>query len=138
MSEVNYLYKEGSTKAQEDEARDILGALDIAYPGHPWACRVYDGGFFIYNLDFPSNWGMNHKGTYASASLMKKDVIMKAGEWLERAGLARGYNRGDEVKRLEGIPEKFQPVQEKKPVDLEALANVGKQAIQEQAIKKPV
>jgi len=105
-------YKEGETQAQIDEAKSILEALDTAYPGHPWGVRVYDGGFFIRHLDFPSNWGMNCRGTYASASLMKRDVIMRAGEWLERAGLPRGVGDGEqEIVKVEGVPDKWQPAE---------------------------
>ena len=133
-----YLYAEGETKAMQDDARSILGSLDVAYPGHPWAVRVYDGGFFIYNLDFPYNWGMNCKKKYATASELKRDVIMNAGEWLERANLRRGAHRhGEQVARLEGIPERFQPVQEQKPIDIHALVAEGKKAAQEQKLIVP-
>ena len=130
-----YLYAEGETQAMQDEAKAILGALDTAYPGHQWACRVYDGGFFIYNLDFPKNFGMNCKGKYATASELKRAVIMNAGEWLERANLKRGMHRhGEEVKRREGVPERFQPEPRKDPINVEALVNVGKEAAQENRI----
>lgn len=111
------LFEEGATQAQKDEAHTILGALDIAYPGHPWAVRVYDGGFFIRHLDFPSNYGMNakFKDSGYSASALKRDVIMKAGEWLERANLARGRSNGDGIVRVDGVPDKYQP---HKPLDL--------------------
>lgn len=105
------LWKEGETQAQIDEAQAIIEALDLAYPGHPWGVRVYDGGFFIRHLDCPATWGMNCKGTYASASLLKRDVIMKAGEWLERAGIARArYDEDQPEVRVEGVPERFQTV----------------------------
>lgn len=104
------LWKEGETQAQIDEANSILEALDSAYPDHPWGVRVYPGGFFIRHLDFPANWGMNCKGNYASASLMKRDVILMAGEFLERAGLPRRrWDPESEIQRVEGVPEKFQP-----------------------------
>jgi hypothetical protein len=130
-----YLYAEGETQAMQDEAKAILGALDTAYPGHAWAVRVYEGGRFIYNLDFPKNYGMNSKKKYATASEMKRDVIMNAGEWLERANLKRGMHRhGEEVKRLEGVPERFQPEPEKAPINVEALVTLGKQAAQENGL----
>ena len=107
------LYSEGATKAQEDEANGIINALTVAYPGYPWAVRVYDGGFFIRNLLFPKNWGMNCKYSLVgySASAMQQEVIRMAGEWLERANLKRGRHNGDEVVRLEGAPDKDQPGQ---------------------------
>lgn len=110
--QVTFLYREGATKSQEDEAKMILEALDFAYPGHPWGVRVYDGGFFIRHLDFPKNWGMNCKtNKIYSASSLKKQVIMMAGEWLERANVFRGKNLHGEVKgNVEGVPEKDQPI----------------------------
>lgn len=104
------LYSEGATKAQEDEANQILEALTLAYPNYPWGVRVYDGGFFIRNLDFPKNWGMNCKGRHATWSLLKRDVIMKAGEYLERANLKRGRGNLDPILHLEGVPDKDQPI----------------------------
>jgi hypothetical protein len=101
---LTILHKEGATQAQEDEAQWIIEALDAAYPEHPWKVRVYDGGFFIQHMNLPSNWGMNCKGTYASASLLKRDVILKAGEFLERAGLRRGkWDWEEDIKRVEGV-----------------------------------
>ena len=46
-----------------------------------------------------------------SASYMKREIIMKAGEWLERANLQRGRWNGDEIQKVEGVPEKYQPNQ---------------------------
>lgn len=113
------LWSEGATKAQEDEAQQILEALTVAYPGHPWGVRVYGdekgGGFFIRHLDFPSNWGMNcrHRTRFYSASALKREVIRMAGEWLERANMKRGANLNeDEIGRVEGVPERFQPFPE--------------------------
>lgn len=108
------LYSEGATKAQEDEANGILEVLTAAFPGHPWAVRVYDGGFFIRNLDFPANYGMNqkYKNVGHDWRVMKREIIMMAGEWLERAHLKRGRNNGDEIQILEGAPEKYQPKKE--------------------------
>lgn len=118
------IWEEGSTKAQQDEAHSILDALTTAYPGHPWGVKVYEGGFFIRHLEFPANWGMNcrHKGTrFYSASAMKRDVIMMAGEWLERANLARGRYNDDPIKRVEGVPEKWQPPEYREHKYIEAV-----------------
>ena len=103
------VHTEGMTDAQEFEARDIVNILSMAYPGHPWAVRVYDGGLFIKHLAFDGNWGMNLKFNDFShdAAVLRRDVIRNAGEWLERAGLARGrYDADQEVGKVEGVPEK--------------------------------
>ena len=104
------LYSEGATKAQEAEAEQILEVLTFAYPNHPWGVRVYDGGFFIRHLDFPSQWGMNCKTKKVySVSSLKREVILMAGEWLERAGLKRGVGEDAGAYKVEGVPDKFQP-----------------------------
>ena len=107
------IYSEGATPAQEDEAKVILEVLSVCYPGHPWSVRVYDGGFFIRHLQFPKNWGMNCKYRHFShdAAVFKKEIIMKAGEWLERANIKRGrYDAEQPDYRVEGVPERDQPV----------------------------
>lgn len=90
----------------------ILGVLCDVYPGHPWAVRVYDGGFFIQYLDRPFSqpYGMNckYRDVAHDAAVMKREIIMKAGEWLERAGLVRGRYNGDEITYVEGVPDKYQ------------------------------
>ena len=106
------IYSEGATQAQEDEANGILEVLTVAYSGHPWAVRVYDGGFFIRHLAFPANWGMNCKFKDVSHdwAVMKREIILMAGEWLERAGLARGrFDADQEIQHLEGAPDNVQP-----------------------------
>lgn len=116
------LFSEGATKAQEDEANTILDVLTTAYPTHPWAVRVYDGGFFIRNLMWPAQHGMNckYKSVGYSASAMKREIILMAGEWLERANLRRGRNiNEDEIEYLEGAPDKYQPKM-KAPIILKA------------------
>ena len=118
------LYQEGATQAQIDEAHVILEVLCFAYPGHPWAVSVYDGGFFIRNLKFPKNWGMNchTRNVDHDAAVMKREIILMAGEWLERAGMKRGRHDADqEIKRLEGVPEKYQPVLAERPQVLRKL-----------------
>lgn len=114
------VHTEGATQAQEDEAEMILGVLSTVYPGYPWAVRVYDGGFFIRNLELPSNWGMNCKYETFShdAAVLKREIVMKAGEFLERANLKRGRNNGDEIKRVEGVPDEYQPPSAKSPIIL--------------------
>lgn len=101
------LFTEGRTEAQAHEAEKVMHLLCTAYPGHPWAVRVDKGIIFIRYLAFDGNWGMNIKTADAdwSASNLQKKVVMAAGEWLERAGLKRGRENGDEIGRVEGVPE---------------------------------
>lgn len=109
------MYEDGATPWMRHMAKDILEILDLIYPGHPWAVRVYGddkgGGYFIRHMDFPANFGMNQPNAhyFGSASEMRADVIRKAGELLERCNLARARWNEDSIKRMEGVPEKFQP-----------------------------
>lgn len=101
------LYSEGGTKQQQADAHTVLEILCDVYPGHPWATRVDGGIIFIRHLEMPGDWGMNLKvrKLYHDAAVFKKEVIMAAGEFLERAGLVRGRHDGSEIVRVEGIPE---------------------------------
>lgn len=107
------LYTEGDTDAQYAESVAIMELLTAAYPGHPWAVRVAGGVVFIRYLDdrLLGNWGMafKQKDVDHDAAVLKRNVIMMAGEWLERAGLARGRSNGDEIIRVEGVPDTDQP-----------------------------
>ena len=128
------LYSEGATKAQEDEAEQILGALCVAYPGHPWSVRVYEGGFFIRHLEFPSNWGMNclYKDFAHDAAVLKREVIMKAGEWLERANLKRGrYDADEPIEHVEGVPDRWQPGYRHPGIELNAVVATGTEPLRE-------
>ena len=106
------LYSEGGTKLQEADAQIVLEILCEIYPGHPWATRVDGGIVFIKHLGLGSNWGMVRKfnDLKHDATSFKKEIIMAAGEFLERASLRRGRNYGDEIQRVEGLPEKYQPI----------------------------
>ena len=106
------LYSEGDTAFQEDEAHQVLGVLCAAYPGHPWAVLVRGGVIFIRHLELGNGWGMNVKfsAVQHDAAVFKREIIRGAGEWLERAGLVRGRSTDDPIIRVEGVPEKYQPV----------------------------
>lgn len=125
------LYEEGATPAQHAEAHEILNAITTAYPGHPWAVRVYDGGFFIRHLDFPANWGMNcrHQTRLYSASAMSREVIRMAGEWLERAGLRRGAWDGESSKWVEGVPKNYQPPEAKDPLPMSIVLDTKQEPL---------
>jgi hypothetical protein len=106
------LYSEGDTKREEADAHTVLEILCDVYPGHPWAARVSGGVVFIRHLELGHNWGMvrKYKDMTHDAAVFKREIILAAGEWLERAGLARGRANGDEIIRVEGIPDKHQPI----------------------------
>lgn len=96
----------------EVDAHKVMEILCAAYPGHPWAVRVDGGVIFIRHLEFGNNgYGMcaHFADVKHDAAVFKREVIMKAGEFLERAGLVRGRANGDEILHVDGVPEKYQP-----------------------------
>lgn len=121
------LYTEGRTDAQASEAEKVMHLLNTVYPGHPWAVRVDQGIIFIRHLEFGSNWGMNLKVAEADhdAAVMRKKIIMLAGEWLERAGLRRGRWEENDGYRVEGVPEKFQPISADEPEKFKKVIKEG-------------
>lgn len=119
------LFSEGANPAQMSEAEKVLAILCQAYPGHPWAVRVDEGIIFIRHLELGNGWGMNIKTREVDhdAAVLKRKVILYAGEWLERAGLKRGRENGDEIIRVEGLPDKYQPPGQKPALSAEAYAH---------------
>ena len=106
------LFSEGDTKLEEADANKVLEILCEVYPGHPWATLVRGGIVFIRHLGLGHNWGMNakFKDINHDATSFKKEIIMMAGEFLERANLKRGRSNGDDLVRVEGVPDAHQPI----------------------------
>ena len=123
------LHSEGSTQALQSDADGVLELLTIAYPGHPWAVRVDGGIIFIRHLASPNaQYGMICKVNQVNhdAAVLKREVVKMAGEFLERAGLARGRYDDSEIQFVEGVPEKFRPQHiELKPTDERGVRHGG-------------
>lgn len=132
------LYSEGSDNLKQSEADQVLGVLVAAYPGHPWAVRVDGGIVFIRHLELGNNWGMNTKWRDINhdAGVFKREIIMKAGEFLERAGLVRGRANGDEIVSVEGIPDKYQPWNRAKPAEMAIVDERGEPLTLEKLVAK--
>jgi len=114
------IHQDGMTDAQEHEAHKILDLLTVVYPGHPWSVRVMPNLVFIRHLEFGASWGMNLRLSEVDhdAAVLKHKVIMLAGEWLERAGLARGRCDPDQpTDWVEGVPLRDQPPQSKPSIE---------------------
>jgi len=98
------------TEYERDEplARDIVNTLCEHYPGFGWHVRIKGGGIHIRNLDWSDKWGMflKTKNVNHDVAVLKRMVVMQAGELLERAWLKAGPNRGQEVTSIEGVPQK--------------------------------
>ena len=92
----------------EPMAREIVNTCSTAYPGHDWFCLIRGGVIQVKLMEISPNWGMvlHYSQVKGDAGARKKEVIRAAGEFLERANLARGYKRDEIVAHVEGIPDK--------------------------------
>lgn len=99
------------TEHDSDEtlAREILGYVLAAYPGHGWYVVIRGGVVQVKDLDINPNWGMvlHYTQMKDDATERKRQVVRAAGEFLERANLKRGAMvEGQVVHAVEGIPQK--------------------------------
>ena len=85
-------------------AKEMLESLVSAYPNHSWIVRIDGGVVHIKHGGISSTIGMclHFSKIKGDAAARKKDVIMAAGELLERARLRRGVNNGDPARVLDG------------------------------------
>lgn len=91
----------------EPMAAQMVFDLWSAYPGHCWSVTIKGGLVIIRNLEWSQSWGMNipYSKLSGDAQDRKRQVIMAAGEFLERANMRRGAKAKD-VAHIEGIPDK--------------------------------
>lgn len=133
----------GDTESLAQASGQILHVLMATYPGHHLKVHGYKSVdkngigrpvFHIVHLDFDqtgSNWGMAlHGNRFYSSSQMQKEVVTMFGEWLERAYLKRGAATGEEVSRVDGIPDKNH-ANHRKEIDVQQLIDAGMKAAQE-------
>jgi hypothetical protein len=105
----------GDNPASTKLAKDLLNDLCLKYGNYSWGVRVFGGVVHVCEMSAATTsvkWGMARRllASDFSASNLKKDVLMSAGEWLERGNLPRKtikYEQDDQY-RVEGIPEKDQ------------------------------
>ena len=92
----------------EPMAEQMLADLCVAYPGHAWFVLVRGGVVQIKNMDWSANWGMalHYSQIKGDAAERKRDVLRAAGEFLERANVARASKTEQRVTQIEGVPDK--------------------------------
>lgn len=97
-------YTESEDPVNLPLAKEICETLHWAYPNHSWWVRIDGGLIIIKHFAISGAIGMVKKfdDLAHDATYRKREVIMAAGELLERAGLARGANTGEDVESLDG------------------------------------
>ena len=96
-------YAESQDPANLPMAKEILEYLVAAYPNHSWWVRIDGGLVVIKHFGISNTCGMVRQYSSLShdAHVRRHDVIMSAGELLERAGLPRGPYEEQQVTKLE-------------------------------------
>ncbi len=96
--------------ADEVLAKNAAETLNKHYPGHLWAVHVNsEGGVMIiknYRISFLYGMVLHLKNLDPTL----KRVISAAGEFLERARMARGRADGQSATSLEGVEKRHEPV----------------------------
>lgn len=109
MSEQGYnVIVEADDDRDDSKASEVMGILLEAYPRHPWHVRIARGVIIIKHMKLSSQYGMcrHYDRVTFDAGVLKHDVVMAAGEYLERAGLVRGaMEEGIVVPKIEGVPD---------------------------------
>lgn len=96
-------YTESRDPANLPLAKEIVETLTFAYPNHSWWVRIDGGLVIIKHFGISGVVGMvrRYDALAHDALVRKRDVILAAGELLERAGLPRGAYQGEAVTHLE-------------------------------------
>lgn len=89
-------------------AGDVGLILTDAYPGHPWHVNVSSkqGILHIKHMRMSNKWGIVRKlgNVLPDAKVFKHEVVMAAGELLERAGMRVGKDVQESIVGIDGIP----------------------------------
>lgn len=100
------IYCYGDSPMSDSYAKEAAEALVAAYPNHPWWVEAKSGVLVIKHREasgFRGSIGMvRHMSALDhDSNARKRDIVMKAGEMLERAGLKRGARNDDPVTHFE-------------------------------------
>ncbi len=85
--------------------KEIGSILTDAYPGHSWHVRI-DGGMLVIKslkVSVTACMAVRYSQIAHDASRRKREVIMKAGEFLEACNLRRGRFQGESPRTMEGL-----------------------------------
>ena len=83
-------------------AKELAEYLATAYPNHSWHVRIDGGIVVVKNMAISGTIGMvrHFKDIAHDAKTRKHDILIAAGELLERARLRREYG-GERVDKFE-------------------------------------
>lgn len=110
MTEGYHVVVEADDDRDDGKAAEIARILCDAYPGHPWHIRIGKGVIVIKHMKISAKWGIarHYDRVTFDAGVLKRSIVMAAGEFLERANVYRGHlKEGDDFKgEVDGVPRK--------------------------------
>ena len=116
MYEIKSFDGNGYDANDEILAKRAADLLNNHYPGYLWAVNVNatptGGCMFIKNFSVSYRYGYTLHIEKLDTKLKK--VVSAGGEILERARLNRGRWLQEELKYIDGVPDKHQPIPELK------------------------
>lgn len=100
------IYCYGDNKLADAMAKDSAELLTKYYPNHSWWVECKQGVLIIKHLEASGMRGLigmvkRVDSLAHDAKVRHREIVMMAGELLERAGLRRGANVGDPVVGLD-------------------------------------
>ena len=97
------IYAFGDNPLADGHAKEAAEILSTAYPNHSWWVECKGGVLVIKHFGISGTIGMLRKLSQlvGDANARKREIVLAAGELLERAGLPRRDYRGEKVTRLE-------------------------------------
>lgn len=97
------VYCYGDNPLADAHAKEAAEILCSTYPNHSWWVECKGGVLVIKHFGISDRIGMVRKlaALAHDARARKRDLVLAAGELLERAGLARRDYRGEEVRNLD-------------------------------------
>lgn len=104
---MDYVMTEAKNPLDAATCKRTAEYLTAAYPGHSWYVEINDGMLIIKSMKVSGNAGMivPLRRFDGDAERMKREVVMRAGEFLEAAHLKRGAFQGENATTLEGMPQ---------------------------------
>ena len=105
---MDYAITDAPRTADLPKCKEVAEILTATYPGHNWWVTINDGMLIMKSLKVTPNAGMvvPLRLFDSDAGRLKKEVVMKAGEFLEAAHLRRGAFMGENATVLEGMAAK--------------------------------
>ena len=114
METVEYCYTDTDNPQLDGIAKEIGEYLVGAYPGYSWSVTIKGGVVQLRSNKISPHWGMQImlNGLQQDAGIRKREIVMKAGEFLECANMRRSGWQGEYAKELDGRKDKkeFSPI----------------------------